>query len=234
MYEYRTSDPVPVTPIGPSGDDESDEDDITLTDEEIAELIRQQQLAERRRMIIRIVVATAVILAVAAAMLSAFLILRRGAKKKAAEREAIISRLEAAGKRGEAPIPMGEVRVLVCQFADMLSSLLAELGCAPKDGEFRDDYAGRIYGELEAFLRAPEGSEELREQKALLRDITLAELKRDLDFIAAAEFGGESVTLPESALPALALLWRRLYGTAYRRRVSAPRRFVLFYLKQTL
>ena len=36
MYEYRTSDPVPVTPIGPSGDDESDEDDITLTDEEIA------------------------------------------------------------------------------------------------------------------------------------------------------------------------------------------------------
>ena len=74
----------------------------------------------------------------------------------------------------------------------------------------------------------------LREQKALLRDITLAELKRDLDLIAAAEFGGESATLPESALPALALLWRRLYGTAYRRRVSAPRRFVLFYLKQTL
>ncbi len=234
MYEYRSSDPVPITPIGPGGDDEPKEEDNTLTDEEIAELIRQQQLAERRRMIIRIVVAAAVILAVAAAVLAVFLILRRGARKKAAVREEIISRLEAAGKRGEAPIPTGEVRDLVRRFADMLSSLLAELGCAPKDGEFREDYAGRIYGELEAFLRASEDPAESGEQKTLMRDITLAELTRDLDLIAAAEFGGESATLPESALPALALLWRRLYGTAYRRRVSAPRRFVLFYLKQTL
>ncbi len=226
MYEYYSSEPIPITPIVPGGDDEpEDPEDPGLTDAELAELIKQQELAARRKRIVRITIVSLVILLLAAAVLAVFLILGRRAKRKAAEREAVVSRLETVGRRGAEPIPDGEARRLARRLGDMLSLLLELCGCAPKEGEFRAEYAARLHGELGEYLRAQEEGS---------GSITLSELERDLDAIAAAEFGGEGVKIPAASLSSLARLWRRLYGKAYPRRVGRLKRVVTFYFKQTL
>ena len=230
MYEYGSSDPTPVTPVGPGrtdGDDEEPDDDPGMTDEELAELLRRQEEAERRKRIVKIVVIVSVTVAVVCILTVAAVIIKRRAARRTAEREELLRKLADAG-RGGAQLEQAERRALVLRYSDMLAALLAECGCAPNDGEFREDYAGRVFGELGEYLRMPSEAERTRSEQQQ-GPMTRRGFGKCLDTIAAVEFGGENVTVDDAALHELEKLWRRLEGNAAHDRIGTWRRFVLKY-----
>lgn len=230
MYEYGSSDPTPVTPVGPGrtdGDDVEPDDDPGMTDEELAELLRRQEEAERRKRIVKIVVIVSVTVAVVCILTVAAVIIKRRAARRTAEREELLRKLADAG-RGGAQLEQAERRALVLRYSDMLAALLAECGCAPNDGEFREDYAGRVFGELGEYLRMPSEAERTRSEQQQ-GPMTRRGFGKCLDTIAAVEFGGENVTVDDAALHELEKLWRRLEGNAAHDRIGTWRRFVLKY-----
>lgn len=244
VYEYNSESSLPVGPVSPGNDNDDDgdgEDDYTgLTDEELAELLRQQEEEERRRLIIKICTAVAFAAGISLVPIAAFFILRRAARKKEAERAELLATIASLGTRGAAgtaaELSAEEKRALLRRYGDLISTMLAECGCAPRDGEFREEYCARIYDELGALLRISSATESRASGEMRHGPVTETELARCLELIAAAEFGGSGTDLrvDSQVSTSLTVLWQRLYENVYPRRVGRLRRAALYYIYQKL
>lgn len=228
MYEYRT-DPTPIDPGKPgwTGDGDDEPEDPGLTDEEIAEMIKKQEEEARRRLIVKVTIISLSVAAFAALVCAAFVILHRRAKRCAAEREKLICDMEAAGTGRTSP-GNAERRDMVIRYSDLITEMLRECGYAPKAGEFRREYADRIYEELGEYLRMPCEAEKTLYSEPRRGAITRTDIGNDMDAIAAAEFGGDACVITDGELFELGKLWRRLSGNAYPQCVGRWRRYILY------
>ncbi len=112
-------------------------------------------------------------------------------------------------------------REMALEMTDAVTGLLSYFGLAPNPGEFRDEYAARLTLELSAPV---EGKKQPRNA------IDLPDLKVVFAGIAAEEFG-HGMTIDE--MKAVAALYGCLRRDI-RRRIAAPDRFNLRYIKRKI
>lgn len=209
VYEYASSDRIDTVTPGWSGgeDDDGEADDPGMSDAELEELLREQEAAERRAAIIRtVIISLAAILILAAAAAVIVIIRRRKAARKAAM-EKMLGTLAAPQALSAA-----ERTTLVKQFADELSSALAKLGFEPKPGEFRADFAARIWSELGEEISARARDAAAQDPAAVKKPptMTASTVAECFDIIAAAEFGGRDTAISDEDMRKLPTLWRFL------------------------
>ncbi|MBP5173614.1 MAG: hypothetical protein ILP01_01580 [Clostridia bacterium] len=231
MYEQ-----VSTTSPGHSGTtdtdetEEPDDSDSLLTEEELAELIRQIEGEKRRAMIRKIIIVSIIVFLVLALIAAVFFIMLARAKKAQAKRNALLDRFAAAGGDGgdETAVPTGEeVRTL----HSLTSLLLSECGLAPKTGEFRDEYAERIAESRAGALAKALKEEKLSEVQEVRMAMREREVSQMLDGYAAEEFGYGADT---ESMPLMARFFRRIYAADYRRHADPFRRIWLWFFKAEL
>ncbi len=116
-------------------------------------------------------------------------------------------------------------REMALEMADSVTNLLSYFGLSPNPGEFREEYATRLALEL----TAPDATEN-KSGKKPAREADLPDLKIVFDGIAAEEFG-HGMTIAE--MKAVATLYGCLRRDI-RRRIAAPDRFKLRYIKRKI
>ena len=112
-------------------------------------------------------------------------------------------------------------REMALEMVDAVTSLLSFYELSPKPGEFRDEYAERLTGEL----TAPAEGKKPKNDGAVLPN-----LHEVLDGMAAEEFGHGMSIAEMKQVAALYLFLRR----DLKRRIAFPDRFKLRYIKRKI
>ncbi len=206
VYEYASSDRIDTVTPGWSGGEDIEEEPDSMSDEELEALLRAQEEAERRAAMIRTAVIVCVIILTVAAVAAVILILRRRAMAQKAAVEKMLASLTAPAGLGA-----DDRRALVKKFADELAIRLSKLGFEPQAGEFRADFAARVWEKLgnELSSRARDAA---ADTSAVIKPPVMTEraMAECFDIIAAAEFGDRDVSLSDEDLGKLPILWRFL------------------------
>ncbi len=210
MYESR-SEGSSYSGGSSSGDEEEpvEEEPVEeMTPEELAELERQRKEAEFKALVRKIIIIVLSVLAGAAVVVLFFMYFFLRARKAHRERLALIAKIYGADK-AEVPPTREEFRTLI----DLTNLMLSKCGLLPKTGEFREEYAARLYKTCAGVLAASTKEENLTEVQRTMNALTEAKLIRMLDGIASEEFG---FGCPTEDMPLLATFFRRMCAFEYR------------------